>query len=167
MLVKLRDMREEDFSELHALRRDIPLQHLLLAHPPASPDEQATRAWIERRCAEQNGAFKVVEHNRTVAGFVQLAGVHRLDRYAYGGICLLASHRGKGAGAAAMQELMRLASRHGMRKLLLEVRVDNLNALALYDRLGFKRVGTLAGHYDDGRLLHDVILLEIFLRDVA
>jgi ribosomal-protein-alanine N-acetyltransferase len=44
---------------------------------------------------------------------------------------------------------MRKASRTGAVRALLEVRAGNREALALYESLGFRRVGVRRGYYRD------------------
>jgi RimJ/RimL family protein N-acetyltransferase len=163
-LVRLREFEEADLPGLKRLREDVDTQHLLLAHPAHGALGLADVAdWVARRRAEPSGAFQIVADERGDAiGFVQIANVHRLDRIGEGGICLLPESRGRRLGRAAMLLLMQIAfGRLGLRKLLLNVRADNTSALALYGRLGFRTVGRLAEHYDDGQARHDVVLLEL------
>ncbi|MFE2872972.1 MULTISPECIES: ribosomal protein S18-alanine N-acetyltransferase [unclassified Embleya] len=67
-------------------------------------------------------------------GDVQTIGVRR-DRW------------GTGLGARLLTELLDLAIRRGCRDVLLEVRVDNARAQALYERFGFKGIGVRRGYY--------------------
>jgi len=65
----------------------------------------------------------------------------------------LAGHldgRGLGIGsalAAAVEVAARARHCHALR---LEVRGDNDRAIALYERLGYRRIGLLPGYYEDG-----------------
>ena len=68
--------------------------------------------------------------------------------------------QGLGVGEAATIALLSEARTLGLFKLLLEARVDNHGAIALYEKLGFRRVGTLQRHYDDGERRHDVLVME-------
>ena len=65
----------------------------------------------------------------------------------------LASHpegRGRGIGTALVQAAEVLASQRHCRVLRLEVRCDNQRAIALYERLGYRRISRLAEYYEDG-----------------
>ncbi|AOO84277.1 hypothetical protein BHK69_07830 [Bosea vaviloviae] len=150
------------------MRADKDAQHLLLAHPESVNGN--VQDWLQRRRSDPDGYFAVVTPACGVSavGFVQLVGIHRLDRYAFAGIALLDSARGQGFGRAAMLELMRIArDERGLRKLLLYVRSDNLPALQLYHAIGYRTVGVMREQYDDGARLHDVMLLEILLATAA
>jgi ribosomal protein S18 acetylase RimI-like enzyme len=59
-------------------------------------------------------------------------------------------HRGQGIAKALLAEAERLAAEHGCAFLRLEVRKDNAPAQALYRKLGYRDIGTVAGYYEDG-----------------
>ncbi len=161
--VSLRRHRKNDLSVLAALRCDVKLQHTLLAYPPRrAPSADETRGWIARRLDEPGGCFLVVADPRDHAiGFVQVTDVHRRGRFGKIGIALTADARGKGYGREALDRLLRHACETlKLRKILLEVRADNALAIALFKSSGFRRVGTLRAHYDDGAARHDVVLME-------
>jgi [ribosomal protein S18]-alanine N-acetyltransferase len=75
-------------------------------------------------------------------------------------IAVEAASRGKGVGRALMGEALRQASNAGARAMFLEVGKDNAPALALYERLGFVKVGERAGYYrrNDGARTAAVIM---------
>jgi tRNA threonylcarbamoyladenosine biosynthesis protein TsaB len=58
--------------------------------------------------------------------------------------------RRKGSGAALMQEAARQAQEHGASAMFLEVGCANAAAKALYERLGFRNVGTRKSYYEAG-----------------
>lgn len=60
------------------------------------------------------------------------------------------SARGRGLGRALMQAAAARAAKLGAENLFLEVGTDNLVALALYNGLGFTRVGARRGYYESG-----------------
>lgn len=151
-----------DAAALSRLRSDQALQHLLMANPdpvpPANPVAEAA-AWIARR--EGAGWFRVIDAGTGALGFVQISDIHRRNRFGCLGLALLPDGRGRGLGSCALSEAERLAvTELGLRKLLLQVRADNAAAIAIYDRAGWRRVGTLQAQYDDGTHLHDALICE-------
>lgn len=58
--------------------------------------------------------------------------------------------RGKGVGSALLEAAEQLALKRGRSSLRLEVRTDNDDALRLYERLGYQRIGRYARYYGDG-----------------
>lgn len=58
--------------------------------------------------------------------------------------------RGKGVGTALVEASEAAARQRRCGALRLEVRVDNIVAIKLYERLGYRRIGRLAAYYQDG-----------------
>src|SRR3954452_15950562 len=54
---------------------------------------------------------------------------------------------GTGLGTVLLTDLLDRAVELGCRDVLLEVRVDNVRAQALYERFGFKGIGVRRGYY--------------------
>ncbi|ARU63861.1 ribosomal-protein-alanine N-acetyltransferase [Tumebacillus avium] len=57
--------------------------------------------------------------------------------------------RGRRLGEHLMREMMAWSMAHGAERMTLEVRVSNLAAQKLYDRLGFQSYGIRKGYYTD------------------
>lgn len=89
--------------------------------------------------AEQDG--RVVGH--AVASVV--ADVAELQR-----IAVDPEHRRRGLAGALLDGVVDLAEREGAERLLLEVREDNADALAFYDRHGFVEIDRRRRYYRDG-----------------
>lgn len=65
-------------------------------------------------------------------------------------IATLPSARGKGVGRRLMGALERAARKRGCDRLRLEVREKNRPAIALYEALGYRRIGHYENYYEDG-----------------
>ncbi|WP_344863237.1 ribosomal protein S18-alanine N-acetyltransferase [Planomonospora alba] len=65
-------------------------------------------------------------------------------------IAVAAGRRRAGIGGAMLSELLAEARRRGARSVFLEVRADNPDAQAVYDRFGFERIGLRRAYYADG-----------------
>ena len=59
--------------------------------------------------------------------------------------------RRSGHGGLLLQALLQRARQHGAVHATLEVASDNVAALALYAKAGFRTAGTRSGYYYDGR----------------
>jgi ribosomal-protein-alanine N-acetyltransferase len=69
--------------------------------------------------------------------------------------------RRKGIGKALISELIARAAERGVSRIVLEVRVSNHPAIALYEQMGFCRVGTRKGFYDFPKEDADIMIREI------
>jgi ribosomal-protein-alanine N-acetyltransferase len=60
-------------------------------------------------------------------------------------------YRGKGMADALMAEIFRIASINDVRRIVLQVSVDNRPAIALYEKHGFAIKAELQNYYSDGK----------------
>lgn len=60
------------------------------------------------------------------------------------------THRHQGIGRALLVAVENDAAASRIREIRLEIRTDNVAALALYDALGYRTLQALPGYYDDG-----------------
>ena len=67
-------------------------------------------------------------------------------------IVVAEAHQGTGLGSLLLRRVMQAATNEGARSLLLEVRVSNEKALALYRRFGFRQIGVRRNYYPAGNL---------------
>jgi len=65
-------------------------------------------------------------------------------------IAVAQTARGRGIGEALLAAAEREARSRGCRCLRLEVRQDNVAAMRLYERRGYRRFGAYHGFYEDG-----------------
>jgi len=70
--------------------------------------------------------------------------------------------RGRGVGRALLKDCLRRAARAGSRRIFLEVRPSNQQAIRIYRREGFRFVGIREGYYTDTG--EDAI---VFSRDIG
>ncbi len=67
--------------------------------------------------------------------------------------------RGKGIGAALFEHLISLFKQNGIKRVVLEVRVDNFSAINLYKRFGFTKFNVREKYYNGV----DAICMELVL----
>jgi ribosomal-protein-alanine N-acetyltransferase len=110
--------------------------------------EELARPWAKLRVARAEGG--------AVVGYILfwhvVDEIHLLD------VAVAPAERRRGVGRALVQDLLSYAAEHDARKVLLEVRASNLAAVALYEALGFSRLGVRSRYYADGEDAIDMIL---------
>lgn len=165
--LSLREASVSDEPDVARLLADRALQHLLLAYPPTDKPSADASIWLQRRIGNDELACRVISDDcGTFLGFFQVTNIHRRGRFGWMGMALTPQARGRGIGAWTLASLLDFAANKlGLQKLLLEVRHDNLTAIKLYERQGFRHVGKLEAHYDDGEQKHDVRVMERLLGD--
>jgi ribosomal-protein-alanine N-acetyltransferase len=129
--------------------------------------EAFTKQQIAYLLTDYNAISLVAKENDKIIGFV--IGRIYIERNSLTGhiltIDVSLSHRRKGIGLKLLQEIERIFKGKGVKACRLEVREDNIAALNLYKKLGYKKIGRLRNYY---RNAHGVYLrkaLNSFSRD--
>lgn len=133
----LRDARPSDLDGLLVLEAMFP------------GDRLAPRQF-RRHLASPTARLRVAEREGALAGYALLflrrgSGVARLYS-----IAVDPAQRGAGLGALLLADVEQLARNAGRGILRLEVRADNVAAIALYRRAGYREQGRIPGYYEDG-----------------
>ena len=90
--------------------------------------------------------FFVAVKNKEVLGYIGISCI--LDEGYITNIAVFPEYRNQGVGTALLNRVFSLASDSGLSFVSLEVRVSNLNAISLYEKLGFKTEGRRKNFYD-------------------
>ena len=78
-------------------------------------------------------------------------------------IGIAAAYQRQGWGRKLLGEMMALARRHDMRRVVLEVRVSNAEAIGLYRQLGFDNIGLRRDYYAAMEGREDAMLMGCLL----
>ena len=97
----------------------------------------------------QSGVLYVAKENNEVVGTYQL--ISKTDRQAHvcylGSFAVKSSMRGKGYGKEILSAIKKNAIEKGKRRIELTVDMNNLGAIALYEKLGFLVEGVVKKSY--------------------
>ena len=90
--------------------------------------------------------FFVAEIDKEIVGYV---GLYKMGNDGYiTNIVISSLHRRKGIGYKLMSSVLDFAKRENMEHITLEVRESNIPAIALYEKLGFVKVGIRKDFYE-------------------
>ena len=163
--VELRAWQEEDVATMKMIRNDVQLQEKLMSEARPNSIER-TRQWLSEKTQHPDTLFFVIattDKNQPI-GFVQVTDINRRSGWGYLGICLIPSQQAKGLGSKVLNLLENyLIQVTGLRKLLLHVVGNNVPAIKLYKKYGFKEVGILKAHHKQSTGYQDVMLMEHLL----
>lgn len=109
--------------------------------------EELGRAWGRLRVLRPESA-DIAPAEPRVLGYVLFW--HVTDEIHLLNVAVAPAERRRGYGRRLVEEVIAYAIAHDAEKVLLEVRVSNAAALALYQRLGFEEFHRRARYYDDG-----------------
>ena len=88
----------------------------------------------------------------------------RMSHRAELGLTVVKDMWNKGIGSALMEKLIDFAGKAGIEIVNLEVRSDNAAAIHLYEKYGFKRVGTSPAYFKIGDEYYDFEIMYLDLR---
>lgn len=89
----------------------------------------------------------------------------RMSHRAELGIAVVKAAWGQGVGTALLQKIVDYAKGHGIEMINLEVRSDNLRAIALYEKFGFVKTGVSPAFFKIGDSYIDFTLMALDLRE--
>jgi RimJ/RimL family protein N-acetyltransferase len=139
-------------------------------HVPIEPDEVDALAAglvpLLDRVPELPGAIFVAEVAAQLAGWVTMRGSDRkrLCHQCVLGISVDRSQRGRGVGRALMTAAIAWARGQRLDRIELRVMPRHAKAIALYERMGFIKEGTVRGGIRIGDALHDDFIMGLLLR---
>jgi RimJ/RimL family protein N-acetyltransferase len=100
-----------------------------------------------------------------LASIVSLSGSER-ERIAHRGeiaVSVRKDYWSLGVGSAMMEELIQFAKKAGIEVIGLEVKSDNSNAIHLYEKFGFKRIGTYEKFFKIDGKYYNSELMNLYL----
>lgn len=132
-------MRDATLSDLDAL--------LDLENACYPPNQAYSREEYRYSLATAQAINLIHEEDKTLVGFV---GAFHHKAWRIGHIYTVNVHpkaRGAGLGSQLMAEAERRLAALGMKRVVLEVNVDNVGAMKLYEKCGYARTARLVGYY--------------------
>ena len=106
-----------------------------------TPEQE--RAFIERIASDRHSAFFVAVKDGEIVGDVSLSGFpRRMSHRAELSVVVAKREWHKGIGSLLMQKAILYATENDIELISLDVRHDNENAIKLYEKYGFVKVGT-------------------------
>ncbi len=91
--------------------------------------------------------FAAEDEDGTMVGYTGMIVV--LDEADVANVAVFPECRRKGAGNALVLAMLAYARENSITRLVLEVRVSNAPAIALYEKHGFTKIGLRKGYYED------------------
>ncbi len=159
--IELRNAEEPDAQDLIEYLKDTTAETPFLIR---EPDEvtltlEQEKTFIRSRIDAERELLMVALADGKYIGNCSLMSIGSYRRYAHRcevAIALYQEFCGRGIGKIMLKTLLQVAKETGYEQAELEVMSANESAIALYEKLGFKKYGTFPtnmkyqdGHYDD------------------
>ena len=141
--IELRRLLLDDLTEIEEIERrsyPTPWSRSMFAGELAKPSSICIGAFSAD--GDEDG-------ERTLHGYVIVS--RYVDAWHVMNVAVDPEHRGRGVGTMLLERLFDLTADDAHRGYTLEVRVTNVKAIDLYERLGFRSGGLRRGYYTDNR----------------
>ena len=166
--IRLTPLEESDVDLLYVWQNASSLRDLTMGFR-FPVQKETVKEWIKSG-REQNAKSRVVfaiRQNEDLVGTIQLHSIDPYQRKAQLGVYIGESkNRNNGFGFISCSLLIDYAFNGlDMRKIGLEVLSVNRNAIALYEKLGFKKEGTKINEYFLGGQYLDVLIFGLQKKD--
>ncbi len=130
---------------------------------PMTVEEE--EAYIKAMHDDSKSVFYLAWDNGKIVGDSSLHSLpRRMSHRATMGLAVRKDYWNQGIGSTLFQKLINYAKDHGIEMLNLEVRSDNLAAIHLYEKFGFRQIGVSPAYCKIGEEDVDFILMYLDLR---
>ena len=119
------------------------------------------RDFIKKQLQDKKALMAVAEFQERIVGSVSFKPCvgTQFSHYGEMGIAVLKEFWGEGLGYALISFLKKWAKDNGVRKINLNVRVDNKRAISLYEKAGFTCEGRISRHYLINGVFYDSYIM--------
>lgn len=165
--IALRPLRVEDLPIIHEWRNDLLIKKQTqgIRFPIT---KELDEEWLESVLNDKSNRRIILAIEDTdgqnLIGIIQATGIDWISRTCDFGIQIPnTEYQGKGVGKKAMTSFFDyLFNLLGLRKICLQVVVDNELAIGSYNKLGFEEEGRLKEQFYWDGAYHDVLLMGLF-----
>jgi ribosomal protein S18 acetylase RimI-like enzyme len=142
MIYEIKPIVEDHIDSFSEVLDTVAREKRFLAYLEAPPREQI-RAFVLKNIEQRYPQFVVLIDDQVVGWCDVLPNTRRAVQAHCGtlGMGLLPKYRGRGIGRILIQQTIDAALVFGLTRIDLTVREDNLNAIALYKKVGFETEG--------------------------
>jgi len=125
--------------------------------------EHYSDSFFEELLTESPETFFIAELAGNMVGYIMCRieyGFSTLKKFGFArkghivSVAVLDEHRGKGLGKSLVLEAINGMMQRGCGEAYLEVRISNVSAIALYQKLNFKIASKISGYYRDGEVAY-------------
>lgn len=163
-MYKLRELKKEDLQRINKWRNDNELINCLGApfrYINLDVDYRWYDSYIQNRSTNIRCAIVEINNEDDILGLVSLTNIDYINRSAEFHIMIgNKDNRGKGIGYFAATEILKHAFNNvNLNRIELGVLESNLQALKLYEKIGFKREGVMRqSTYKNGEFVNMIMM---------
>lgn len=165
--IKIREALSEDAEQIIAYTKIVgqETQNLTFGESGFPITLEQEKEFLKSVHDDKTSVYLVVCKNGGIIAQGSLSGLpRRMCHRAELSLTVRKNYWNRGIGSALMVELIKYAKENGIEILNLEVRSDNINAIHLYEKFGFKHIGTSPAYFKTDGNYADFELMYLDLR---
>ncbi len=143
--MKIRKAKPEDVREYIRVRKESIKFLSKIAKERITLSEKELRKEFDELIKKKDIFIYFLEEDKKVLGFVNILWISNKKVSYLNDILIKEEFRGKGYGKILMDKFMDFSKKKGAKQLGLGVRVENKNAIKMYEKYGFKTIGLNMG----------------------
>lgn len=121
--------------------------------------------FLDRMKEDEHSVFYCAWQGSVLVGTANLSGMpRRMSHRAELGISVLKNYWNNGIGSMLMQKIVDYAKQHDIEIINLEVRSDNLAAIHLYEKYGYKKTGMIPAFFKIDKAYVDFDIMSLDMR---
>ena len=123
------------------------------------------KGFIQSTKENEHSVLYLAWKGEEIVGDASLNGFsRRMSHRGEFGISVAKPEWGQGIGSALLQKIIEYAKAHGTELINLEVRSDNRRAIQMYEKFGFRKIGTSPAYFKIDGEYYDFDLMVLDLR---
>jgi len=164
--INLRPLKKSDWDKTIQWRNDPNIKAMAMMHPyPIT--EFLEKEWYEDLLKSKSNKviyFAITDKNDNPVGYIFLNNINLIHRNCYMGIVIgNTDQRGKGIGSEAIKLISEYAFKTlNLHKIIVEVVVENKQAIKVYEKLGFVHEGCMKQHFFLNGGFSDILIMSLF-----
>ncbi|MBQ4528762.1 MAG: ribosomal protein S18-alanine N-acetyltransferase [Clostridia bacterium] len=108
-----------------------------------------SRALFESELNSSNTFYIVAICEEKIVGYCGIQAV--AGEGSITNVCVLHGYRNKGIASSLLEKIISYGKETNLEFITLEVRESNINAIKLYEKFGFEKVGARKNYYSDNK----------------
>jgi ribosomal protein S18 acetylase RimI-like enzyme len=105
--------------------------------------------------------YYLIQSSKNFIGYFAILHKNETDELFLSKLYILHSERGKGSGKAAMKFIESLADKKNCKNISLTVFHKNIKAISIYEKMGFKKTGSIMRDIGSNIIIHDFLMEKI------
>lgn len=154
-------LNDEDIATVAALAKEIWHRHYDQLIGVKQVDYMVEKFQSESSISQQiqeGTIYKIALWDGLPVGYYAVKKEPERDKIFLSKVYIDKAHRGKGIATVMLRDILDIAEEAGLKSIYLTVNKNNKNSIAIYEKMGFRKVDEVKADIGDGFYMDDYIM---------